>query len=108
MCFGGTVKGQGEEPQVIYIPATPEFMQQFQQQPQMQQPQMQEPQYLPYSTLGGISPEGVSGGQGASDLLTARPMGGGFTSAGNLGTLSMVPGASQLLRGQPSPQYTWA
>lgn len=102
MCFGPQQQDQGGEPQIIYVPM--DYMQQFQQAQQAPQG----PQYLPYSQLEGMGPQGVPQGQGATDLLTSRPTGGDFSSGANVGTTGMLPGAEQMLRQQPSPQYTWA
>ena len=103
MCFGGGGGGGGGgEQQVIYVPMSQEQMVfdtigiPYQQQ-----------QYQPYQELGGMSPQGQTP-QGASNILGSKPQGGDFSSSGNLGTTSMLPGASQLLRKQSSPQYTWA
>lgn len=102
MCFGGNEQDMGGESQVIYVPM--DYASQIQPQQTYQAPQ-----YLSYAALGSMNPQDMSQGQGqgASGMLNARPQGGDFSSAGNLGTTSMLPGASQLLR-QASPQYTWA
>lgn len=109
MCFGGN-GGEGMEggQEVIYVPISQEYLSQMYQEP-TGQIQGQGQQFNPYTMLGGMTPQAQGQGGGANAMLGSGKGGGGdFSSSGNLGTTSMLPGASQLLRQQQSPQYTWS